>query len=350
MDVEKNLKIIDVTEDTKWDVLMSNRSGYTIFHSSLWASVIKATYAFTPKYILCDNDDRDEIWGWPFFLINEKLKGRRLVCLPFTDSCSPILPCSGIIKNASALFNLLTRSLGAKSIELRSNLGLPGFIVHNYYKNYILKLNRNEEVIWKLLKPKSVRYLINKAARNGIKVSFENDKKAMMFFIKLNKITRTRHGVLPQPSKFFYNVWENVIDKGHGFILLAYLGKKIIASSIVLYDHKSMYHKYNASCNQFANYGANHIIIWRAIQWALKHNLAQFDFGRTSPENTGLNLFKKHWGTVEEDLNYYYWPGRASITSVRESDLRYRIASSIIMQLPLPVSSRLGDVFYRYFG
>ncbi len=344
------MTIIDPTVDGTWNDRFGDCADFTIFHDSLWATVIKETYGYRPCYVLVPDAGRGGFSGYPFFLIDSKMGGRKLTCLPFTDACSQLPGSSGKIEDFDNLIRSLVKDLRVKSVELRGGVKPSGFLTHAYYRNYRLTLDRGIDELWRSLKAKSIRYFINKARKNNVRVIFETSLESMRIFISLNLMTRKRHGVLPQPHRFFNNVWKYVIDKGRGFVLLAYFGNKAVAASVVFYDKRTLYHKYNASCGQFYNYGANHMIIWRAIQWAVTNSLKQFDFGRTAPENKGLVLFKRHWGTVEEDLDYYYWPSKPSVSLMLERDLKYRIGTRLIRRLPLPVSSTLGNMFYKYFG
>jgi hypothetical protein len=44
------MEIIDPTNFPNWDELLLSTPGYSFFHSSAWARVLKDSYGYTPWY------------------------------------------------------------------------------------------------------------------------------------------------------------------------------------------------------------------------------------------------------------------------------------------------------------
>jgi hypothetical protein len=73
-------------------------------------------------------------------------------------------------------------------------------------------------------------------------------------------------------------------------------------------------------------------------------------FGRTQPENQQLANFKRHWGSEEVALPYYYYPEARGISSVSQSSLMYRAYTTINRCLPSSMQKFAGEVMYRHIG
>jgi hypothetical protein len=58
------------------------------------------------------------------------------------------------------------------------------------------------------------------------------------------------------------------------------------------------------------------MLLWRAIQEATQLGCRTFDFGRSDSDNSGLIVFKDHWGGVQTPLVYHRYPSRWPGTGV----------------------------------
>jgi len=349
------VEIIDPSKDKRWDELVWNHPEGTIFHTSNWARVIQKSYGYQPYYCLYEDDSIRAVF--PAFLIPGKIWGKRLVCLPFTDECAPLFAShQNIVDNGNIILTIvkMIKSEKIKGIEIRGGneylLKNNDFVPLNYYKLFRLNLSPGLNLLWQKFKQKSVRYPIKKAQKLGIEVVHSDNLEGMASFYKLNLLTRKKHGVLPQPYNFFFNIYQEIINKGLGFILIAYYKSLPIASSIFFIYKKMIYHKFNASDINYLRHQPNHLILWTAIQWAVENGYGIFDLGRTSPDNKGLMLFKRHWGAQEFDLPYYYWPEIKGTSATKESSLKYKIASSVLRKTPISILKIAGNLFYKHLG
>lgn len=92
------------------------------------------------------------------------------------------------------------------------------------------------------------------------------------------------------------------------------------------------------------------MILLYAVQYDYNKGIKYLDLGRTSPDNEGLMRFKRHWGAEEFDLPYYYYPEIKAVSSLKQSSLKYKIATSILKRTPTKVLELLGNNFYKYFA
>lgn len=341
------VKVTHPFEESKWDAFVKKEKG-TVFHTSLWGKILRDTYRFIPYYFILEDEKKEILAGIPFFLV-QNLKGdKKLVSLPFTDEVYP-LGKKEFIEEIIEEVKEISRKENIKSIEIRGGTGYKDFDSITQYKIFKIDLTMGKEEVWKRLKPKSVRYPVKKAQKMGIKVEIRRDKEAIKEFYYLNLLTRKKHGVFPQPYRFFENVWKYLIKEGYGFVALANYEGKIIAGSVFFEYGDNIYYKFNASDATYRRTGANHFILWKVVEYACEKGKKCFDFGRTSVENRGLLDFKKHWGGEERDLSYYFYPP-GKFTGIKESGLKYRIITGILRRFPLWALKAGGEIFYKYLG
>lgn len=350
-------KIIDPSKDKRWDEFVGNHPQGTVFHLSAWARVLQKTYGYIPYYFILEDSNRKIKEGCPFFLIKSWLTGNRLVCLPFSDYCNPLINSKqsldlllDAIKNYVKYSMVIQlRMLTTKSLE--KNIFLKqGFKEWSYYKTSLINLCDDLELVRKRFHRKAVRQAITKSIRSGVYIERGNTEKALVEHYKLIVATRKKLGVVPQPYRFFQNLWQIMITKNLGFLLLAKYRGIPIASAIFFTYKGTIFPKFNGSDQRFLNLQPNNLLYWSAIEWGVKNGYKCFDFGRTSPDNTGLMAFKQRWGSQEIDLPYYYWPAIKGVTSTEEKNLKYKIISSVLRRMPTSVSRAAGELLYKHLG
>ena len=168
-------------------------------------------------------------------------------------------------------------------------------------------------------------------------------------FDYLNRVTSRNHGIPPQPKAYFVYCWREFITTGEADCFVAELNDKPIASIIVFYDKQRAIYMYGASLPEYLEVRPNHLLLWSAVTHAHARGKAEFDFGRVSPDNSGLADFKLRWGTVAVPLHYYYWPVSDAIGTVDRTSLSFRLATSVFSKLPIWLTGRL-SFLYRHLA
>ncbi len=94
----------------------------------------------------------------------------------------------------------------------------------------------------------------------------------------------------------------------------------------------------------------NSLLVWTAVEDACKEGFQIFDFGRTSPAEQKLTSFKKHWGTREVKLAYYYYPGVPGSLALNDTGMKYKIVTSLWRKMPLPFAMLGSNILFRHLG
>ncbi len=349
------VKIIDPSKDKRWDEFVANHSQGTVFHLSNWARVLQKTYGYIPYYFILENSDKKIKAGCPFFLIKSWLTSNRFVCLPFTDNCSPLATSDEDIKSLfSAAIEEAKREKmdyievrGWPKIGVRCNLQLSS---HNYYKVFVLKLSQDVDSIVNNFSHMVTRYVVKKTGKSPVQLRKTGNEEDMRRFYELNLLTRKKHGVPPQPYKFFKNIWQEIILEKLGILVLAEYCESPIAGGLFIVYKDIVHYKFNASNANYLKYLPNHFLVWYAIQQSCYNGFKYLDFGRASPDNQGLMKFKRLWGADEIELPYYYWPTVKGVTSTEEKSLKYGMITSVLRRTPTTISRAAGKLLYKHLG
>ena len=383
-----NLQIINPITYPGWDELLLRTPGASFFHSSAWAKVLAESYGYTPLYFTVLENGKLRALV-PVMEVNSFLTGKRGVSLPFTDYCEPIV---SETSEFVVLFNSIIeygKKKGWKYVELRggeknlrsqesgvssqesggSNLSPKSLVLgpglnteHSFnsqpatrnipscitYLGHTLGLTKGEENIFSNLRD-GTRRNIKKAIKEKVRAEIFNSLESIKEFYRLNCMTRKEHGLPPQPFNFFKKIFDNVISKNLGLVILASYEDKNVAGGVYFHFGEKAVYKYGASEMAYQNLRANNLVMWEAIKWYCHNGFDHFCFGRTEPENQGLIQFKSGWGTAEQKISYYLYDFRKEEFISAKSKVT-GFHNKIFRNMPLPLLKKLGSVIYKHVG
>ena len=343
-----NINFIDPTKSNKWDEFIRNFPSYSFFHTSVWAKVLMRTYKYVPHYLVAEEGGNPKA-ALPLMEVNSWLTGSRFVSLPFSDDCEPLVSNDVIFKEIFNEVIDLCKKKKLKYLEIRGGDKFFGNVLESTLSyNHILDLTYGEEQIFKKLSSNTQRN-IKKAINNKVYVDLSNSYSALEEFYFLNCITRKRHGLPPQPKEFFKILYDLVLNKNKGIVIISrYNGKSIAGAIYLLVGEKALY-KYGASLFEYQNLRANNLVMWEAIKYFTGRGFNEFNFGRTEYENEGLRRFKKGWGVKEQIIKYYHYDLRKN-SFIKASTETSGFINQIFKRTPLPALKIIGSVAYKHFG
>ncbi len=216
---------------------------------------------------------------------------------------------------------------------------------HAYF-GHKLDLRVGEENLYKGLKS-NARRNIKKAIKENIVTDRQTSLGAVKRFFELNCMTRKKHGLPPQPWRFFKKLHEHVILPGQGFVQMAHLDKKAIAGAVFLHFNGRAVYKYGASDPAYQTMRPNNLIMWEAVRHFAREGFESFCFGKTDPANEGLRRFKLGWGAEEFPIKYYKFDFRKETVVLDEPRLE-GLHTKIFNRTPTPVLKAIGAVLYKH--
>ena len=331
-----------------WDRLLLSQDTCSFFHSSPWARVLHETYGYRPLYFSLIDQGKLSILI-PLMEVKSLLTGKRGVSLPFSDFCEIVV--SEKIDFEEVMNSLIEYGKGArwKSIELTDSRYFPRNTVScSYYYDYTLDLAKGGEAVFSTFH-ESTRRSIRKAIKENVVITKQDSEDSIAEFYRLHCLTRKRHGLPPQPYRFFKNIYKDVISTNHGFVMLASHENKTVAASIYFHFGDQAMFKYGASDLFYQHLRANNLIMWTAIQWFSRNEYKRLSLGRTEPDNEGLKRFKKGWGTDERMIKYYKYD---LLKGAFVHD-RFQLSEGhkkILRNLPPLLLRTAGTLLYRHIG
>jgi CelD/BcsL family acetyltransferase involved in cellulose biosynthesis len=348
------IQIIDPTADSRWDDFLAGQKNSTVFHTSAWARVLRDTYGYKPRYYVLENEAGQFRAAIPFFLVRSLLTGKRLVCLPFSDYCSPL---GDDVTDIVLLLDSAKKEVDAGTASFLEIKGWQNGVIpaqlslatRDYNILYTLNLEQGADILKKRLDD-GIKDSLRQASKRGVTVRMTNREEDMDYFYMLHVATRKKLGVLPQPHAFFKALFRHMISQHLGFITIGVWEKKTIAASIFLSNKDTIYFKFSSSDERYLKKRPNHPVIWETIRYACAEHYKYFDFGRCTPEEEGLREFKSRWGAKEVALPYYYYPDVKGFTAVSENSAKHMAMRFFSHIMPQFAFKAAGSLLYKHLG
>jgi Acetyltransferase (GNAT) domain len=345
----------DPLHDPRWGEFLARNSRASVFHTTAWLQALRKTYGYEPVVYTNTPPGRDLADGIVLCRVESWVTGRRLVSLPFSDHCEPLLNGNG---SSEALFEALqedTRKQRWRYVELRSfdevNGAAGKFDELETYCFHELDLAPSIDSLFRGFHKSSVQRKIKRANREGLIYREGRSKTFLDQFYRLLLTTRRRHQIPPQPLAWYRNLLDCF---GNDLkIRVAYKDELPIASILTLQFKNKLVFKYGCSDSAWHHLGGVQLLLWRAIEDAKGLGLHTFDLGRSKIANTGLITFKEHWGPTRSELNYWkYWaPGtKPGLGETSQTSWPMQFAKHIFARAPSKLLSAAGNLFYRHIG
>lgn len=365
---------IDPLRDTRWSRLVARHPDGSVFHTVPWLETLHRTYGYRTVVLTSRPPEEELVDGIPFCEVNSWINGCRLVSLPFSDHCQPLMEgCKGWSAFEACLSAHCGR-LGWKYVEIRptrdiifddpgtssltkrdgtcqemhsSDDGLAsGFTNCQEYKLHEIDLRSDLATLFNNFHESCIRRKIGRAEREGLDYDAGRSESNLTEFYSLLVLTRRRLGLPPQPMTWFRNLKE-CFGEGLTIHIASKSGRPIAAILTLLHRNKLVY-KYGCSDAAFHNVGAMPMLFWMALQTGKHHGAQEFDLGRSDVDTPGLIAFKQHLGASCSELTYFRL-GRNRV-HVSTTDVSRRIANTIFTRMPGRLAQIAGSVLYRHMG
>ena len=342
---------VDPRTDRLWCKLV-HQVPSSVFHSPSWIQVLSETYGWEARaYVLLDERGEPKA-GIPFCRIEDML-GERIVALPFSDYCDPLV-------NDAECWDILVDRLLPQHCPilvrcLHNNLPLSDerFALVKVAKWHRLDLRPDRDALWESMHDSTHR-AIRKSQRAGLEVRMAQSEDELRAFFEMHlRIRKYKYGLLAQPYLFFQNIWRYFVEAHHGFLLVAVHDGKIVAGDFFLDWKDTLYYKFNASLPDDLSYRPNDLLIWEGIRRGKDLGLAYLDFGLSDVDQEGLIRYKRKFGTEEKTISFLRSSPNGSSTGaqkeIREllSKLTNRFTNHLV---PDSITERAGEDLYRLFS
>jgi hypothetical protein len=343
------LWVIDPLQDPRWLELIKKHSAASVFHSREWLSALHSAYGYEPVVYTNCAPSAELTSGIVFCKVRSWLTGRRLVSLPFSDHCDPL------VESPAEFDDLLSR--GRESVdsgdwdycEVRPVGFEPGHStllgLSDRYSLHTIDLRPSIGAIFRTFHNNSVRRKIRRAEREALTYEEGNSERLLGYFYKLLVTTRRRQRLPPQPMTWFRSLMASF---GVNLkIRIAFKNGLPIASILTLHYKNTVTYKYGCSDSRFHPLGGMALLFWNTIQQAKAAGCETLDLGRSESSNHGLVTFKEHWGGIRSGLFYWRYPNHPRS---HESSWKRMTAERFVKASSDRLLVAAGQLCYRHIG
>jgi hypothetical protein len=344
---------IDPCFDSRWARFLNGHPRSSIFHTPGWLEALRRTYSYEPVVCTTSPPEQELTNGMVFCRVDSWLTGRRLVSLPFSDHCEPLVESPQEFEFLLSNLQADQRAKNWKYLEIRpvsdilqTTLTNDGFKPCGRYYLHTINLRPDLNEIFRQLHKASIQRQIRKAEREGLRYECGRSEALLEKYYRLALLTRQRHRVPPQPLEWYRNLCRCVGDRMD--IHVASQGDRPIASIVTLRFKDTIFYKYTGSDYAYHNLAGIPFLVWRAIEAAKATGAQELDFGRSDLDNEGLIAFKDKWASGRTSLAYWKYPAPEG-TSLGESRAM-KIAKRVFALMPKPLLTATGRLLYRHLG
>lgn len=313
-------------------------------------AALEQTYGYKPFAITQTPPNEDLTSGLALCLIQSHITGNRLVSLPFADHCQPLASDNAQMHELVNYARGMQDERHLKYVELRPHLAgddsLGGFGVWATYWFHTLSLAPELGEIFRRFHGSCIQRRIHHAERMNLKYEESRTGGALADFYRLQVLTRARHGLPPQPAKWFRNLLRNFGD-GMTIHTVSANGQPV-ASMVTLRHGRTLTYKYGASDASLHRLGGMILLFWNVIQNAKANGIVQLDLGRSDLDSTGLTEFKDHWGATRSSISYFRFPKPSPKDS--HQSRRVMLARQLFTHTPQRIAELAGALLYKHAG
>lgn len=346
---ESKVYSFDPLGDPRWPDFVHRHPNASVFHGRPWLRTLQRTYRYEPIAFTTSAPAVELRNALVFCAVRSWLTGHRLVSLPFSDHCEPLVQDSAELCELLLFAEHLRKQQRWKYVELRPVHVAPSLETFQKADTYFLHrldLRPSLDVLLESFHKDSVQRKIRKAEREGLDYEAGRSDPLLRRLYSLLTVTRRRHGVPPQPFEWFRNLVECLGEDV--CIRIASKDGQPVAGVLTLRHGNKVVYKYGGSDAQKNHLGGMALLFWKTIQEAKQAGAEELDLGRSDRDHPGLIAFKEHWAAQRSTLTYWRNPA-AGKTAVAEN-WKTKFARELFARLPDGALSRVGKLLYRHMG
>jgi CelD/BcsL family acetyltransferase involved in cellulose biosynthesis len=342
-------------EDPRWVGFVERHPRSSAFHTSAWLEALRRTFDYEPIALTTSHPNAKLEDAIVLCRVNSWITGRRLVSLPFSDHCDPLVGGRTDIDSVLLALQHEVSQKGLHYAEIRPTREVGAITdrsdsIHTYCSHQI-DLRQSVDTLFRRCHKSSTQRKIRRSEREGLTCEEGRSEDLLDHFYRLMLLTRRRHNAPPQPKRWF----QNLIDCfGSALkIQVAFKDSQPISAILTLRHKDALVYKYGCSDARFHRMGGVQFLFWRSILEAKQDGLRAFDLGRSEWGHTGLITFKDHWGAERSELRYSRLSAsRSPSVAVMPAggDWKEQIAKVLFPHLSDRILCSAGDLLCRHFA
>ncbi len=343
--------LIDPLTDPRWATLVERHSAACAFHTQGWLRALWLTYGYTPLAVTSSAPAAALSDALPICRVESWVTGRRLVSLPFTDHCQPLISAGAMLDQFIQFVSHFAENEKLRFVEVRPAAPVEAGCLDaehrsSSYRIHWLDTTPPLDKIFASFDKDSIQRKIRRAERERLAYEEGRTPEFVNRFYRLLVRTRRRHQLPPQPVEWFQNLAQQMPEAIQFRIAIK---ETVPIAAIVTLKHRNcMTYKYGCSDERYHATGSMPFLFWRMIQEAKEDSIPLVDFGRSDLDNPGLIRFKDQWGTRKAELTYYRFP--PAVSARDSAGLPARAAKAVLARVPDRMLTVIGRLIYRHIG
>jgi hypothetical protein len=231
-----------------------------------------------------------------------------------------------VSKNADLIEVFSWHSIsGVTDLDYKQRDDLPGNQI------VVIDLSAGDDEIFNGFSPTRQKELKKAARRKGLEVKQVEDLTELEELHKIQVDWSQRKGIKPEPFESFKRAFE---EKDCRAIFIAKYDGRVIAGSIFRFFRGGVVeYAANYSLTEYHKFKANHLIGWRAIQWARANGSSHVSMG-------AAHLFLRRFGG-EIVKSYRYSLDKTFLRRHEKREQLHDLMATAFHRLPQPVQQRL---------
>ena len=342
---------VDPVDAAVWDRLVAAHPLATVFHSAGWMRALRDTYGFGFRATIGLDARGLPTAGVAYSHVEDPL-GSRVVSLPFSDFCDPLVDDLPTWQAVTAGLVTAGDRVQFRCLHNEVPLADTRFALVDRAMWHRTDLDATDEQAWARLDG-AARQAVRRAGKAGVSVVAATDEHDVRRFYDLHlRVRKHKYRLLAQPFGLFLALWREFVARDLGTLLLAHHRGEVVGGVFFLGWGDTLYYKFNASDPAHLAARPNDLVVWEAMRWARDHGYRFLDFGLSAWEQEGLQRFKRKYATEERPislLRHTNAPPAASQPQVQRL-LADVTALAVDDATPDHVTEAAGDALYRYFA
>jgi len=339
------VQIINPLEIPDWNEKVLKYKDYSFFHTKEWCQTLVYSYQYKPLYLIDHTDIGSNIF--PIMEVRSITGKKKLISLPFSDYCNPLLTKSYDLQKCKVAFSSRFDHITSSTIDFHTCTNfIPGLAVYDL--EVVQKIDAKP--LPELFKSfyHNTRGNILKSEKSGVYIKIDNSLNGLNEFYRLQALTRKRHNLPPQPGYFFKNLFDIIINHNMADIFLGYYKNNIIASGLFLKFGEKVLFKYANSDFVYQELRPNNLLTWEAIKYYFESGFSEFDFGKTEYGNEGLRKYKHGFNAYDIPVLHFIYNIHENTFKLKKPE-KIKLNNLIFKYAPVSHLKFVGNTIYKYF-
>ncbi|MDH5325898.1 MAG: FemAB family PEP-CTERM system-associated protein [Gammaproteobacteria bacterium] len=338
------IKPVDSSYCQQWNKFLESNINASFYHRCEWMDLNESCLG-NRSYFLAAFDSSNTIVGaFPLIHVNSVLFGNILCSMPFVNFGGPCSNDTAIQEKLLEESLVLSRSLGADYLEIRSlqQLASPQIQLHTslHKISMSLQLSNDPETVWNGFSSKH-RTNIRRAYKNNLSVRSGHLELLDDFFTVLSGSWKN-HGTPIYRKQYFESILNRFGESTRIFV--CYMGNNPVAAAFNGYYKNTVEGMWAGALPEYRKAQPNYALYWDMIKDASEKGFSSYHLGRSSAESNS-EQFKKKWNANALQLYWQYALNKNNeIPQLNVNNPKYDLAIKLWRKLPLQVTTLVGPL------